>query len=346
MNDRFLRACRRLPTDVTPVWFMRQAGRYMAEYRALREKHTLLEICKTPELSLAVTLQPLRFGVDAAILFADILLPLEPMGAPFEFAKGEGPVIHAPIRDAKAIDELRVIEPEDGLGYVLSSLKLIRRELDGKVPLIGFAGGPFTLASYLIEGGKSSHFEKTKRLMYSEPKAWDTLMSKLAEVVRRYLRAQVEAGAEAVQLFDSWVGSLSTDDYRAFVMPYVSRILKDVETTGVPVIHFGTDTGALLGLQREAGGTVLGIDWRTPLDEGWDKVGRDVAVQGNLDPSVLFAPWEFVAKAADKVLSRAGRRPGHIFNLGHGILPETPVDNVARLVDFVHQSTAAGSESS
>src|SRR6185436_3399533 len=243
MNDRFLRACRREPTDVTPVWFMRQAGRYMAEYRKVREKHTLLEICKTPELATEVTMQPLRLGVDAAILFADILLPLEPMGAPFEFAKGEGPVIHEPIRDAKAIDKLRVIDPaNEGLGYVLDSVRLIRKELAGKVPLIGFAGGPFTLASYLVEGGRSSHFEKTKRLMYGEPTAWNALMGKLAEVVRRYLLAQIDAGAQAVQLFDSWVGSLSGDDYREFVMPHVAHILGDVVKRGVPVIHFGTDT--------------------------------------------------------------------------------------------------------
>ena len=339
MNDRFLRACRREPTDVTPVWFMRQAGRYMAEYRALREKHSLLEICKTPELSLAVTLQPLRFGVDAAILFADILLPLEPMGAPFEFAKGEGPVIHEPIRDAGGIARLRVIDPAEGLGYVLSALRLIRRELDGKTPLIGFAGAPFTLASYLIEGGKSSHFEKTKRFMYTEPAAWSDLMSKLAEVVRRYLRAQVEAGAQAIQLFDSWVGSLSPDDYRQYVMPHVSHVLRDLEGLGVPIIHFGTDTGSLLAVQREAGGTVIGVDWRTPLDEAWNKVGPGVAVQGNLDPTVLFAPWPVVERAAQNVLARAGGRAGHVFNLGHGILPQTPVDTVARLVDFVHQST-------
>ncbi|HEX9295664.1 MAG TPA: uroporphyrinogen decarboxylase [Polyangiaceae bacterium] len=339
MKDRFLRACRREPTDVTPVWFMRQAGRYMPEYRAVREKHSLLEICKTPELSLKVTLQPLRLGVDAAILFADILLPLEPMGAPFEFAKGEGPVIHEPIRDAAAIAKLRIIDPAEGLGYVLAAIRLIRAELGGKVPLIGFAGGPFTLASYLVEGGKSAHFEKTKRLMYSEPEAWDSLMGKLSEVVRRYLRAQIEAGAEAVQLFDSWVGSLSTDDYRQFVMPHVSRILRDLEPLSVPVIHFGTDTGALLGLQREAGGTVIGVDWRTPIDQAWAQVGYDVAVQGNLDPTVLFAPWDFIARAAGKVLARTAGRPGHIFNLGHGILPETPVSNVERLVDFVHQST-------
>ena len=312
----------------------------MPEYRAVREKYSLLDICKTPELSLKVTLQPLKFGVDAAILFADILLPLEPMGAPFEFARGEGPVIHEPIRDAAAIDKLRVIEPEEGLGYVLDSLRLIRKELDGKVPLIGFAGAPFTLASYLIEGGKSSHFEKTKRLMFNEPQAWHTLMGKLAEVVRRYLRAQVQAGAQAIQLFDSWVGQLSADDYREFVMPHVAHILRDIATLGVPVIHFGTDTGALLAVQREAGGTVLGVDWRTPIDEAWDKVGHDVAVQGNLDPIALFAPWPVLQRATEKILGRVAGRPGHIFNLGHGILPGTPVDSVARLVDFVHASTA------
>jgi uroporphyrinogen decarboxylase len=266
---------------------------------------------------------------------------LEPMGASFEFAKGEGPVIHEPIRDARGIERLRIIDPEDGLGYVMASLRLIRRELDGKVPLIGFAGGPFTLASYLIEGGKSSHFEKTKRLMYSEPAAWAQLMGKLAEVVRRYLRAQVLAGAQVIQLFDSWVGQLSPDDYRQYVMPHIAPVFSDLQTLGVPVIHFGTDTGALLALQREAGGTVIGVDWRTPLDEAWQKLGPSVAVQGNLDPTVLFAPWEVVESAAKRVLARAAGRPGHIFNLGHGILPETPVDNVKRLVDFVHESTAA-----
>jgi uroporphyrinogen decarboxylase len=320
---------------------MRQAGRYMPEYRAVRAKHKLLEICRTPELSLQVTLQPLRFGVDAAILFADILLPLEPMGAPFEFAEGEGPVIHQPIRDSNAVDKLRLFEPAEGLPYVLDAIRLIRAELDGKTPLIGFAGAPFTLASYLVEGGKSSHFEKTKRLMYGEPEVFDRLMSKLAEVVRRYLRAQIEAGAQAVQLFDSWVGALSVDDYRRFIMPHVSKILRDVETTGVPVIHFGTDTGALLRSQREAGGTVIGVDWRTPLDEAWEKIGHDVAVQGNLDPTVLFAPWPFIAESAASILARAGGRPGHIFNLGHGILPETPVSAVEKLVEFVHSSTAS-----
>jgi uroporphyrinogen decarboxylase len=341
MTNRFLRACRREPTDVTPVWFMRQAGRYMAEYRALREKHTLLELCKTPELACQVTLQPLRLGVDAAILFADILLPLEPMGAPFEFAKGEGPIVHEPIRSRAQIDALRVIEPTEGLGYVLDAVRGIKKELAGKVPLIGFAGGPFTLASYLVEGGKSTHFAKTKRLMYAEPDAWHALMGKLSEVVRLYLRAQIAAGADAVQLFDSWVGQLSPDDYRAYVQRHVTHVLKDVETAGVPVIHFGTGTHALLELLRDAGGTVIGLDWRTPLADGWRRVGYDRAVQGNMDPVALFAPLSVAKEHAARVLAQAAKRPGHVFNLGHGILPETPVDTVRAVIDFVHEAGRA-----
>ena len=340
MQDRFLRACRREPVDVTPVWFMRQAGRYMPEYRALRAKHSMLELCKNPELACEVTMQPLRLGVDAAILFADILLPLEPMGAPFEFAKGEGPVIHEPITSRKQIDALRVIEPDDGLGYVLAAIKMIRRELGGKVPLTGFAGAPFTLASYLIEGGKSAHFAKTKRMMYAEPEAWNALMGKLSEVVRRYLRAQIEAGAQVVQLFDSWVGQLSPEDYREYVQPHVKHILEDVMTAGAPVIHFGTGTHSLLELQRDAGGHVLGLDWRTPLAEGWKRVGHDRAIQGNLDPTVLFAPIDVAKKHAQRVLDAAEGRAGHIFNLGHGILPETPVDTVKAVIDYVHEASA------
>ncbi len=279
MYDRFLRACRRQPVDRTPVWFMRQAGRYMPEYRALREKHSMLDLCRTPDLAVEVTLQPLRkIAVDAAILFADILLPLEPMGAPFSFEKGEGPVVHSPVRSRADIDRLRVIDPHEGLGYVLETVRLLRRELDGRTPLIGFAGAPFTLASYLIEGGKSAHFERTKALMYTDPDGWNALMATLSTVVAAYLRAQVEAGAQAVQLFDSWVGALSPDDYRAYVFPHVRGILADIGTLGVPVIHFGTGTSTLLTLQREAGGSVLGVDWRIPLDTAWDLVGHDVAV--------------------------------------------------------------------
>lgn len=310
----------------------------MAEYRALREKRTLLELCKTPELAMQVTLQPLRLGMDAAILFADILLPLEPMGAPFEFAKGEGPVIHAPVATKADVERLRVIEPEEGLDYVLAAIRLLKKEL--KVPLIGFAGAPFTLASYLIEGGKSSQFAKAKRLMYSEPETWNALMGKLAEVVRRYLRKQIEAGADAVQLFDSWVGQLSEADYREYVQPHVAHILKDVETCGVPVIHFGTGTYHLLQAQREAGGTVIGLDWRTPIEDGWAKVGSDRAVQGNLDPIALLGPRAVAEKHAARVLSEAKGRAGHIFNLGHGILPETSVDTVQAVVDFVHRTSA------
>jgi uroporphyrinogen decarboxylase len=338
MWDRFLRACRREPVDATPVWFMRQAGRYMAEYRKLREQHTLLELCKQPELACEVTLQPIRaHGMDAAILFADILLPLESMGAPFEFAAGEGPVIHQPVRDAAAVERLRVFDPEEGLGYVLDAIRLIRKELDGKTPLIGFAGAPFTLSSYLVEGGKSANYQRTKRLMYGEPETWHALMTKLSEVVRRYLHAQVEAGAQAIQLFDSWVGALSPLDYVEYVQPHVRHILQSVMKTGVPVIHFGTDTASLLELQRDAGGTVIGVDWRTPLDLAWQRLGDGVAVQGNLDPLLLMAPREVLARRVDAVLEHAGGKPGHVFNLGHGILPETPPDAVKFVTDYVHE---------
>ncbi|MGH7297346.1 MAG: uroporphyrinogen decarboxylase [Polyangiaceae bacterium] len=337
MQDRFLRACRREPVDATPVWFMRQAGRYMPEYRALREKHTLLELCKTPELATQVTLQPMAHGVDAAILFADILLPLEPMGAPFEFAKGEGPVVHDPVRSRAQIDRLRVIDPEDGLGYVLAAIRMLRKEL--KVPLIGFAGAPFTLASYLVEGGKSANFARTKRLMYGSPGDFRALMEKLAEVVRRYLRAQIDAGAQAVQLFDSWVGELSPLDYETYILPHVAHILSDVQKAGVPVIHFGTGTAMLLELMKRAGGTVIGVDTFTPLDWARARLGPSVAVQGNLEPLLLGAPRELLAARVDDVLRRAGGR-GHVFNLGHGILPETSPDAVKYVADLVHERTA------
>jgi uroporphyrinogen decarboxylase len=338
-NDRFLRACRREPVDVTPVWFMRQAGRYMPEYRKLREKYSLLDLCKTPDLAAEVTLQPMKLGVDAAILFADILLPLEPMGAPFEFAKGEGPIIHEPIATREQIDRLRVIDPVESLGYVLSAIKTVKPAL--KVPLIGFAGAPFTLASYLIEGGKSANFAKTKRLMFGAPDAWNALMGKLAEVVRRYLRAQVAAGVDAVQLFDSWVGDLSPADYIEYVQPHVRYVLQDIAQTGVPVIHFGTGTATLLEAMRDAGGTVLGVDWCTPLDWAWERFGPGVAVQGNMDSCALLTTRDVACKHAQRVLDAARGRPGHVFNLGHGILPETPVDNVRAVVDYVHEARAA-----
>ncbi len=337
VNDLFLRACRREPVERTPVWFMRQAGRYMPEYRKIRETRTLIDICKTPELAVEVTQQPLRLGVDAAILFADILLPLDPMGASFEFAKGEGPVIHEPIATREQIDRLRVIDPDESLPYVLSAIRLLKRDL--KVPLIGFAGAPFTLASYLVEGGKSPNFAKTKKLMFGAPDAWRALMEKLAEVVRRYLLAQIAAGADAVQLFDSWVGDLSQEDYVEYVQPHVRHILADVEKAGVPVIHFGTGTATLLEPMRDAGGSVIGVDFCTPLAWAWDRVGHDRAVQGNMDPCALLSTREVAVKHAQRVLDAAGGRPGHVFNLGHGILPETPVDNVRAVVDHVRQAS-------
>lgn len=311
----------------------------MPEYRKIRESRTLIDICKTPELAVEVTRQPLRLGVDAAILFADILLPLDPMGASFEFAKGEGPVIHEPIATRDQIDRLRVIDPDESLPYVLAAIRLLKRDL--QVPLIGFAGAPFTLASYLVEGGKSPNFAKTKKLMFGAPDAWQALMEKLAEVVRRYLLAQIAAGADAVQLFDSWVGDLSPDDYVEYVQPHVRHILADVEKAGVPVIHFGTGTATLLEPMRDAGGSVIGVDFCTPLAWAWDRVGHDRAVQGNMDPCALLSTREVAVKHAQRVLDAAGGRPGHVFNLGHGILPETPVDNVRAVVDHVHRASAA-----
>ena len=341
MHDRFLRACRRQEVDKTPVWFMRQAGRYMPEYRALREKHSLLTLCRTPELAVEVTLQPLRaLGVDAAILFSDLLLPLAPLGIPFDFLAGEGPVIEKPLRSREDVEALRAFEPREELWMVLDAIRWLRRELDGKTPLIGFAGAPFTLASYAIEGGHSTSFVFTKRLMYGDPATWHRLAGLLAGLVRDYLCAQVEAGAQALQLFDSWVGALDEADYRELVLPHVRTIFDGLRPLGVPVIHFGTGTGHLLGAQREAGGDVIGVDWRTPLDEGWARAGEGVAVQGNLDPTLLFAPRELLLARVEDVLKRAGGRPGHVFNLGHGILPGTPVENVRAVVEHVHAVTA------
>jgi uroporphyrinogen decarboxylase len=339
-ESRFLKACRREPVDRTPVWFMRQAGRYMPEYRKVREKHPILEVIKTPELAVEVTLQPIQaFDVDAAIIFADILPPLEGMGIELEFVKGEGPVIHNPVRSPADIEALRVPPADENVPYTLEAIRLARRELDGKVPLIGFSGAPFTLASYMIEGGSSRHYTHTKGLMYQHPAAWHTLMDRLAQLVGDYLRAQAEAGAQALQLFDSWVGALSPGDYREYVLPYSQQVIRTARSTGVPVIHFATDTGGMLELLKEAGGDVIGIDWRIDLDEAWRRLGYDVAIQGNLDPVALFAPLPEIERRAADILQRAGNRPGHIFNLGHGILPQTPVEHVAVLVDFVHELT-------
>jgi uroporphyrinogen decarboxylase len=340
VHDRFLRACRRETVDRTPVWFMRQAGRYMAEYRAVRERHDLLEICRTPELAVEVTLQPVQaLGVDAAILFSDLLLPLAPLGVPFHFAAGEGPVVDAPLRDAAGVGRLRRFDPRQELRPTLDAIRLLRRELAGKVPLIGFAGAPFTLASYAVEGGRSTHFAATKAFMYSEPRAWHELAELLAEVVGDYLRAQAEAGAQALQVFDSWVGVLDADDYREFVLPHLRTLFARVRGLG-PLIHFGTGTFHLLALQREAGGDVIGVDWRVGIDEGWRAAGEGVAVQGNLEPAALLGSRERLLARVDAVLARAGGRAGHISNLGHGILPATPVENVKAVVDHVHARTA------
>src|SRR5690349_13274212 len=344
-QSRFLRACRREPVDTTPVWFMRQAGRYMAEYRALRAKWSLLDICRNPDLATEVTLQPVRrIDVDAAILFSDLLLPLEPMGLPFDFVKGEGPQIERPIQGAADIDKLRVFEPRQALAHVLEAIRQIQRELAGRVPLIGFAGAPFTLASYAIEGGHSNNFAKTKSLMYGHPEEWHKLCALFADVVGDYLVAQIEAGVDAVQVFDSWVGALNQADYREFAPPHTKRIF---ETVGrrVPTIHFGTGTANILGDMREAGGDVLGADWRIPLDEAWTRIGHDRAIQGNLDPTLLLGPLPRMFRHVDEILERVAGRPGHIFNLGHGLLPSTPVEHVQMLAQYVHtaaRTTARG----
>ena len=340
MNDRFLKACRREPVDCTPVWFMRQAGRYMVEYRRLREKYSILELCKTPELAAQVTMQPIdRFALDAAIIFADILLPLEPMGLSLEFAEGEGPIIHNPLRDRAAVDRLKMLDDSD-LQYVMDAISLTRKMLAGRVPLIGFAGAPFTLASYAIEGGSSRNYIHTKQMMYAEPETWHRLMDKFARVITGYLRRQIKAGAQAVQLFDSWVGCLSAGDYAEYVMPHVQLIFEGLKHEGVPLIHFGTGTTAILKAMRQAGGDVIGIDWRIPIDEAWAMVGYDRAVQGNLDPVTLFGPMHEIERRVTDILRRAGGRPGHIFNLGHGILPNTPVEHVSATIDLVHKLSA------
>lgn len=337
INERFLRACRLEPVDTTPVWFMRQAGRYMAEYRAIREKYSLLEICHHPELAAQVTLQPVRaLGVDAAILFADILLPVIQLGLGLEFVKGEGPVIGKPVRTLEDVRALNPVDPETDLGYVMEAIRILRAELNG-IPLIGFCGAPFTVASYIVEGGASREFLKTKTMMYSAPEVFHALMEKLSVVLSDYLVAQIRAGAQAVQVFDSWVGALSPQDYETFVLPYSQIVLEAAKAENVPVIHFGTNTTTLLPLMKRAGGDAIGLDWRIPLDDGWALVGQDVAVQGNLDPALLFAPLSEIKTRVHDILRRAAGRPGHIFNLGHGILQNTPVDNVKAVVDMVHE---------
>ncbi len=336
-ESRFVRACRGLPVDRTPLWFMRQAGRYMAEYRAVRQHHSLVEICKKPALAAEVTITAAeRLGVDAAIIFADLLLPLEVMGLPFYFAAGEGPVIEEPLRDAKDVAALRT-DRAGQLGYVAEAIRQVVKHFADKLPVIGFCGAPFTLASYMIEGGSSRSYTNTKRLMYRQPVVWDELMSKLVTVLAEYSVEQARAGADAIQVFDSWVGCLSVEDYRSFVLPHVTRLIERLRQTGVPVIYFGTETATLLPHMKETGAEVIGVDWRIPLDDAWNSLGFAGSVQGNLDPALLFADHKILRERTYDVLNRAGGRPGHIFNLGHGILPGTPVENVLALVDFVKE---------
>ncbi len=340
MNDRFLRACRREAVDATPVWFMRQAGRSLSGYRALRERYSILTLAKTPDLCAEVTLMPVRtLGVDAAVMFADIMLPLEPTGISLEIRPDVGPIIHHPIRSARDVEGLRPIEPESDLAFTLEAIRIVRRELDGREALIGFSGAPFTLACYLIEGRPSRDFALAKAFMYREEAAWHALMTKLGDVVIDYLNAQIAAGAQAVQLFDSWVGIVGPHDYGRYVAPHVRRIFERV--SGVPTIHFGTGNPALLEPMAEAGGEVMGIDSRYSLADAWRRLGNGRGIQGNLDATRLLAGWGPTESGARSVLAEAGGRPGHIFNLGHGVLPGTDPEILARLVELVHEATAA-----
>jgi uroporphyrinogen decarboxylase len=336
-ESRFVKACKRQPVDRTPVWFMRQAGRYMAEYRAVRKQYSLIEICKKPEIAAEVTITAAEaLGVDAAIIFADLLLPLEVMGLPFHFSAGEGPVIEKPVRTKEDIARLRTDRAAD-LGYVSEAVRRVCKHFGSRLPVIGFCGAPFTLASYMIEGGGSRNYVHTKRMMYSSPAAWDELIGKLLAVVSEYAAQQVLAGADVIQIFDSWVGCLSVEDYRRYVLPRNAELVKALQRTGVPIIYFGTDSATLLPSMRETGAEVIGLDWRIPLDEGWRSLDFECAVQGNLDPVLLFADWKELKSRAQDILYRAEGRPGHIFNLGHGILPETPVENVKALAEFVQE---------
>ena len=336
-NSRFMKAARCEPTDTTPIWIMRQAGRYLPEYMAVRSKVTFLELCKTPELAAEVTLTAQQvLGVDAEILFADLLPILEPMGLDLEYQQGEGPVIHNPILSAADVDRLRPVENIDELGYVFEAVKLIRRDLPGEIPLLGFAGAPFTLASYAIEGGGSRNYVRTKTLMYTDQPAWEKLMHCLVQSLARYLIAQIEAGCQAVQIFDSWAGCLSPDDYRRYVLPHTKQLINALPED-VPVINFLTGNPALLPLQREAGGQIIGLDWRVDLKQGWQTVGHDKAVQGNLDPVSLYADLPILRERAKAVLDAAEGRPGHLFNLGHGVMPDMDPQNVKALVEMVHE---------
>ena len=336
-GSRFIRACLRQNVDRTPVWFLRQAGRYMQEYREVRKHHTLVEICKQPELAAEVTITAAeKLGVDAAIIFADLLLPLEPMGLDFEFQAGEGPVVHHPVRTAADVDALRTDRAGD-LAYVARAIEKVAGHFRNRLGIIGFCGAPYTLASYMIEGGGSRNYIHTKRMMYADTTAWRLLLDKIIAVLEEYCRLQVEAGADVIQIFDSWVGSLGLADYRDYAFEASQRLVRSVQQMGVPVIYFGVETAGLLGQMAVTGADVIGLDWRQPLDEGWRAVGHTHAVQGNLDPITLFAPLEVLEQRVGEILRAAGGRPGHIFNLGHGIVPGTPVENVQAVVRMVKE---------
>ena len=339
--ERFLAACRREEVDATPVWFMRQAGRCLAEYRELRERYDILTMARTPDLCARVTLMPVdTFGVDAAVLYADIMLPLEGMGVPFSIDPGIGPIVHDPVRTAADVEALSIIDAEEATPFLFETIRNLRHELDGKTALIGFAGAPYTVASYMIEGRPTKDFGRSKGLMFGQPEVWRRLMETLTEVTIRYLYAQVQAGVQVVQLFDSWMGSLGRREYEENVLPYSRRIFDALKVLGVPTIHFGTGTAGLLEQMTAAGSDIVSVDWRIPLDEAWRRIGHDRGIQGNLDPAVLMAPWEVIERESRRVLDYAEARPGHIFNLGHGVLADTPSEHLTRLVDLVHEVSA------
>jgi uroporphyrinogen decarboxylase len=341
-GSRFLRACLRKPVDRTPVWFLRQAGRYMQEYRDVRRHHTLLEICRKPELAAEVTITAAeKLGVDAAIIFADLLLPLEPMGLDFEFEAGEGPIVHRPVRTAEDVHALRTDRAGD-LQYVAEAIQKVAAHFRDRLGVIGFCGAPYTLASYMIEGGSSRNYVHTKRMMYADSTAWSGLLDKLVTVLTEYCRLQVQGGADVIQIFDSWVGSLALNDYRTYAFEASKRLVRAVQALGVPVIYFGVETAGLLEQMAATGADVIGLDWRQPLDEAWRAVGHTRAVQGNLDPVTLFAPLQVLELRVHEILRAANARPGHIFNLGHGIVPDTPVENVQAVVKMVHEFRTEG----
>lgn len=340
-EERFLKACRREATDCTPVWFMRQAGRVLPAYLELKDRYEFLEMARNPELITQVTLLPFEhLDVDAAILFSDITIPFDGMGIDYTIQQGVGPVVAEPVRTAAQVAQLRRFLPEEELPFLVEAVGMLRRELAGKRALIGFAGAPFTLACYLIEGRASRDFTTTKRMMYGAPEVWHALMDVLADVQLAYLRAQIDAGVQAVQLFDSWVGGLGPADYAEYVFPYSQRIFAGLRGTGVPTIHFGTGTATLLEQMAQAGGDVIGLDWRVHIDEAWERIGDDKAVQGNLDPALLLGPFGKIAERAGEIVRRVAGRPGHIFNLGHGVMPQASLENLQRLTDWVHENTA------